>query len=130
MFLCIKFMVHFLKARVTETAALSLTTKTQISFYYVHTGLKPDPHSGQIMIVNNAPRKALTKNKNKTPWKENTWHQVKVVRDSKAGTIEIFFDDMEKPYMKVVDKTFGKGKIGIGTFDDINNFDDVKVYGK
>ena len=33
-------------------------------FYYVHLGAKPDPHSGQIMIVNGAPRRALTKNKN------------------------------------------------------------------
>ena len=99
-------------------------------FYYVHTGLKPDPHSGQIMIVNKAPRKAITKNTNQTPWKENTWHQVKIVRDSKSGSIEIYFDDMEKPYMQIIDKTFSEGRIGIGTFDDINNFDDVKVYGK
>ena len=99
-------------------------------FYYVHTGLKPDPHSGQIMIVNKAARKAMTQNKNETPWKENVWHQVKIVRDSKSGSIEIYFDDMEKPYMQVNDKTFGKGRIGIGSFDDFNNFDDVKVYGR
>ena len=99
-------------------------------FYYVHTGLKPDPHSGQIMKVDKAARKALTQNKNMTPWKEDTWHQVKVVRDSKSGKIEIYFDDMNKPYMSVVDKTFGKGLLGIGTFDDINHFDDVKVYGR
>ena len=78
-------------------------------FNYVHTGLKPDPHSGQIMIVDNAPRKAITKNKNNTPWKENTWQQVKVVRDSKSGSIKIYFEDMKTPYMEVVDKTFGKG---------------------
>ena len=99
-------------------------------FYYVHTGLKPDPNSGQIMIVNNAPRKAMTQNKNKTPWQENVWHQVKVIRDSKTSSIEIYFDDMDKPYMKVKDNTFGKGQLGIGTFDDINHFDDVKVYGR
>ena len=29
-------------------------------FYYVHLGAVPDPHSGQIMIVNEAPRLALT----------------------------------------------------------------------
>ncbi|MBT7729555.1 MAG: hypothetical protein HN703_11790, partial [Planctomycetaceae bacterium] len=32
-------------------------------FYYVHLGAKPDPHSGQIMIVNGAARCALTTNK-------------------------------------------------------------------
>ena len=44
-------------------------------FYYCHLGAKPDPHSGQIMIVNDAPRKAMTENKNLTPWKNDTWHQ-------------------------------------------------------
>ena len=79
------------------------------------------------MIVKNAPRAPLTKNKNKTPWKNGTWHQVKVVRDSRSGKIEIFFDDMKKPHMSVVDKTFGKGRIGLGSFDDMNDFDDIKL---
>lgn len=97
-------------------------------FYYVHLGAAPDPHSGQIMIVNEAPRVALTKNEKKVPWDDN-WHTVKLIRDSKQGTIEIYFDDMESPHMTVVDKTFSKGRIGLGSFDDMNNFDDVKLFG-
>ena len=99
-------------------------------FYYCHFGANPDPHSGQIMIVKNAPRKAMTKNKNKTPWKNETWHKIKVVRDSKKGTIEVYFDDMTKPHMSVVDKTYGKGRIGIGSFDDMNDFDNIKLRGR
>ena len=100
------------------------------NFYYVHLGARPDPHSGQIMIVKNAPRKAMTENKNKTPWENETWHQVKLVRDTTKGTIEVYFDDMKEPHMKVVDKTFGKGRIGIGSFDDMNDFDDIKLHGR
>lgn len=98
-------------------------------FYYVHMGAKPDPHSGQIMIVNNAPRKAMTNNTKKTPWDDN-WHEVRLTRDSKTGIINVYFDDCTKPHMQVTDKTFTKGRIGIGSFDDMNDFDDVKVYGK
>ena len=98
-------------------------------FYYVHLGARPDPHSGQIMIVDGAPRKALTKNKNNIAW-DDKWHQVKVKRDSKRGTIEIFFDDMKKPIMTTTDKTFGKGQIGIGSFDDMNDFDDIELRGR
>ena len=97
-------------------------------FYYVHLGAVPDPHSGQIMIVNDAPRVALTENKKKVAW-DDQWHTVKVIRDSRAGSIEVYFDDMQKPHMKIIDKTFGKGRIGIGSFDDMNDFDDVKLYG-
>lgn len=98
-------------------------------FYYVHMGAKPDPHSGQIMIVNNAPRKAMTQNTRKTPWDDN-WHEVRLTRNSKTGIIKVYFDDFTKPHMQVTDKTFKKGRIGIGSFDDMNDFDDVKVYGK
>jgi hypothetical protein len=99
-------------------------------FYYCHTGAKPDPHSGQIMIVDGAPRLALTKNENLTPWKNDTWHQVKLERKSIDGSIKVYFDDMTKPHMEATDKTFTKGRIGIGSFDDMNDFDDIRVYGR
>ena len=98
-------------------------------FYYVHLGAKPDPHSGQIMIVNEAPRLALTKNEKNTPW-DDQWHHVKLVRDVQAGLIAIYFDDMETPHMQVVDKTFTTGRIGLGSFDDLNAFDDVVIVAK
>jgi hypothetical protein len=99
------------------------------NFYYVHLGAKPDPHSGQIMIVKNAPRLALTENEKKTPWTDD-WHDVKLVRNSKAGTIKIYFDDMTNPHMTVTDKTFGRGRVGIGSFDDMNAFDQVELRGQ
>ena len=96
-------------------------------FYYVHLGAKPDPASGQIMIVNGEPRTPLTKNERDTPWSESGWHDVKLVRDVESGKIAIYFDDMEKPHMQVEDKTFGKGRIGLGSFDDMDAFDEVKL---
>ncbi len=98
-------------------------------FYYVHLGAKPDKHSGQVMIVDQKPRLALTKNENLVAWTDD-WHKVKLVRDSKKGLIEIYFDDFEKPLMSVTNNVFGKGRIGIGSFDDMNDFDNVKVYSK
>ncbi len=97
-------------------------------FYYIHLGAKPDPASGQIMIVNDGPRAPLTENKKLVPW-DDQWHTVKVVRDSEEGTIEVYFDDMQTPHMTVVDKTFAKGQIGLGSFDDMNDFDDIRLYG-
>ncbi len=99
------------------------------NFYYVHLGAKPDPASGQIMIVKDAPRTPLTKNEKLVPWTDQ-WHQVKVVRDTKTGKIQIYFDDMQTPHLEVTDTTFGKGRIGIGSFDDMNDFDDLTLYGR
>ena len=100
------------------------------NYYYVHLGKVPDPKSCQIMIVDDAPRRPLTKNKKAgVPWTDG-WHDVKVVRRTGDGTIEIYFDDMEKPIMTAVDKTFTSGHIGIGSFDDTGNWNDLKLYGK
>ena len=95
-------------------------------FYYVHFGAKPDPHSGQIMIVNEAPRLAVTKNERLTPW-DDQWHTVRVERNVDSGTIKAYFDDMTTPHMEVIDKNFKVGRIGIGSFDDLNEFDDLVV---
>ena len=98
-------------------------------FYYVHLGAKPDPHSGQIMIVDDAPRRALTKNKSPVLW-DDQWHHVKVERNTKSGQIAVYFDDMKNPIMEAYDKTFTSGRVGIGSFDDMNDFSRVKIYGQ
>jgi hypothetical protein len=95
-------------------------------FYYVHLGAKPDPASGQIMIVNGQPRRPLTENKSPVPW-DDRWHRVKLVRRLESGLIQVYFDDMERPLMQATDKTFGVGRLGIGSFDDQNEFDDLQV---
>jgi hypothetical protein len=99
-------------------------------FYYVHFGAKADPHACQIFIVNGAPRTMITVDQAKgTPWTDG-WHEVKVVRRVEDGTIEVYFDDMTKPYMTAKDKTFAWGQIGVGTFDDHGNFDDIVLRGE
>jgi len=98
-------------------------------FYYVHLGKRPDPHSSQIMLVNGAPRVMITKTKSPgVPWDEK-WHKVKIVRRVADGAIEIYFDDMKKPMMKAVDKTFAWGQVGLGSFDDHGYWDDFKLRG-
>lgn len=98
--------------------------------YYVHLGKKADDHANQIFIVNGQPRKKIsTTSTAGTNWTDG-WHHARVVRRAEAGTIEVYFDDMEKPVMTATDKTFTWGQVGIGTFDDTGNFDDVAVYGK
>ncbi len=100
------------------------------NFYYVHLGELPDPNSSQIFIVKEAPRTPITiNNKGGIPWESDRWHEVKLVRKVEAGTIEVFFDDMETPAKTATDKTFQWGMIGLGSFDDLGMWDDVKING-
>ena len=98
--------------------------------YYVHLGKKTDNHANQIMIVNGKPRvKISTKTTPGTDWTDD-WHHARIVRNCMTGSIEVYFDDMKEPAMTANDKTFTWGRVGIGSFDDTGNFDNVLLYGK
>lgn len=97
--------------------------------YYVHLGKKADDHANQIFIVNGADRKKISLTSTEgTNWDDN-WHNVRVVRKVGDGTIEVYFDDMQKPVMTAKDTTFTWGRVGVGSFDDTSDWDDVKIEG-
>ena len=97
-------------------------------FYYVHLGQETDDHANQIFIVNDAPRiKISTKTSAGTPWDGN-WHQVRIVRKVQSGLVEVYWDDMSNPVMTATDKTYAWGQIGLGSFDDTGNWDDIQLF--
>ncbi len=97
-------------------------------FYYVHLGSKADAHANSIFIVNGEPRLSIAQKRTTgTKW-DDQYHSVRVVRSVKSGKIKVFFDDMKKPVMTATDKTFAWGRLGLGSFDDTGNFDDVRVW--
>ncbi|MGD9645896.1 MAG: hypothetical protein AB7U73_09295 [Pirellulales bacterium] len=99
-------------------------------FYYLHLGKKTDDHANQIFIVNDAPRtKISTETTPGTPW-DDRWHEVQIVRSAGDGQIDVFFDDLSKPIMRAVDKTFRWGRVGVGSFDDTGEFADVRLHGR
>lgn len=96
--------------------------------YYVHFGRKTDNHANQIFIVNNeARRKISTKTTPGTLWTDG-WHNARIVRNAESGEVSVYFDDFNTPVMTATDKTFGEGRVGFGSFDDIGNFDDIRIY--
>ena len=97
--------------------------------YYVHLGKKTDDHANNIFIVNGKPRTKISRITSKgTNW-DDKWHHARVVRDIGSGMISVFFDDMTKPVMMAVDKTFRWGRVGVGSFDDTGNFAEIYLFG-
>jgi hypothetical protein len=98
-------------------------------FYYVHLGREADDHANSIFLVNGKPRVSIaTQRTDGTDWSKD-WHHVRVKRDIRLGTIKVYFDDMKKPIMITKDKTFVFGQIGIGSFDDTGDFDQIRLFG-
>ncbi len=98
-------------------------------FYYVHIANQSDAHANSIFIVNGQPRVSIAKRRTEgTKW-DDDWHTVRVERDVEKGTIEVFFDDGVKPIMTAVDDNFKWGKVGVGSFDDTGQFDEIQLRG-
>jgi hypothetical protein len=98
-------------------------------FYYVHFGKKTDDHANQIFIVNAKDRtKISSKTTEGTPWDDN-WHHLRVTRTVADGSIAVYFDDLEKPVMTATDKTFTRGRVGVGSFDDTADWRNVTLRG-
>ena len=99
-------------------------------YYYVHLGKKTDPHCNQIFIVNRNDRTKISATTSEgTNW-DKRWHSVRLQRSAATGEIRVFFDDMNNPVMTAKDNTFTHGRIGVGSFDDTANFDNLKLTGK
>ncbi len=99
-------------------------------FYYTHIASRSDPHANSIFLVNNEPRVSIAKERNKgTKWIDDKYHTIRIVRKTDEGTIKVYFDDMSKPIMIAEDKTFTVGRIGVGSFDDTGNFDNIRIWG-
>ena len=99
-------------------------------FYYVHLGKKTDDHANQIFIVNGAARtKISTKTTPGTDW-DDQWHHVRIERQVEDGSIRIYFDDMTNPIMTAQDKSFLWGQVGLGSFDDTSDWDNLRLRGE
>lgn len=104
--------------------------KDPSKFYYTHVATAADDHAHNIFIVNDQPRTKIAQETTKgVNWGLGVWHKVRLERNTSAGTIKVFFDDMTKPIMQAEDKTFGPGCIGFGSFDDTGKVDNIRIWG-
>ncbi|PYM15782.1 MAG: hypothetical protein DME18_03320 [Verrucomicrobia bacterium] len=100
------------------------------NFYYAHIATAADEHAHNIFIVKNQPRTRIAKETTHgVNWGLNAWHKVRLERNTFAGTIKVYFDDLSKPIMVASDKTFGPGCVGFGSFDDTGKVDNIRIWG-
>jgi len=98
-------------------------------FYYTHIASVTDAHAHNCFIVNEKPRTKISHETTKGhKWSARDWHRVRLFREHSSGKIEVYVNDMNKPIMRAVDKTFDWGLVGFGTFDDTGRVRKVRLY--
>lgn len=101
-----------------------------LHFYYTHlsmdTGSRQPVHNG-IFLVNNSPRVRIAGLEAPAALPDTSWHRIRVLRDASSGRISVWSDVQRAPIFTVTDRTFPCGQIGIGSFDETGDFDDVEL---
>jgi len=101
-----------------------------LHFYYTHLSAdrstEQPVHNG-IFIVNGEPRKRIAGTEAAPALPDREWHEVRVVRNLGAGSIEVFVDGGSDPLFSAVDTAFTCGQIGFGSFDEAGDFDDINL---
>lgn len=100
-----------------------------VRFYYVHMASQADPHAHNIFIVNDEPRVSIAEQTTDgIRWIDEHWHHVRLERITSEGSIRVYFDDMDTPIMVAHDRTFERGLIGFGSFDDSGKIDNIRIW--
>lgn len=101
-------------------------------FAYVHFSASSDDAHNIIAVVDGKDRARISVEAPGTSAARLTgkeWHAFKVAFDAATGEIKAYLDDMQKPILTARDKTFVRGRIGVGSFDDTGSFDDLTLRG-
>jgi len=109
--------------------------QSDTQFYYAHLSTDNTiyPHNG-IFRVDNADRVRI-----EHQWDgmigappaitDQEWHKVRVTHCAETGEIAVYMDGSTLPLMTAVDKTFGFGRVGFGSFDNIGRLRNLTVTG-
>jgi hypothetical protein len=101
-----------------------------LHFYYTHLSVDPgskQPVHNGIFLVNNAPRVRIAGIEAQSALPDKFWHQIRVSRDATSGRIDVWSDVSSQPLFTVADRTFECGQVGIGSFDETGDFEDIDL---
>lgn len=101
-----------------------------LHFYYAHLsgdrGAAQPVHNG-IFMVNGGERARIAGAEAPPALPDREWHLIRVERNASSGAIDLYSDFQPGPIFSVVERTFTCGQIGIGSFDETGDFDDVSL---
>ncbi|HET6284117.1 MAG TPA: hypothetical protein VFH73_24380 [Polyangia bacterium] len=105
--------------------------KSETELYFAHIAQGHTERFHNIVIINKAPRRSITKTDNGgVRWGINQWHKVRLVRDVATGDIAVYMDGaLTTPILTATDTTFSDGYIGFGTHEDSGRIRNLKVWG-
>jgi len=101
-----------------------------LHFYYAHLsadrGTAQPVHNG-IFIVSGGERVRIAGTDAPPALPDREWHEIRIERNASSGAIDVYSDFQPGPIFSITDRTFTCGQIGIGSFDETGDFDDLSL---
>ncbi len=96
-----------------------------LHFYYVHlsenSGTQIAVHNG-LFIVDGGPRRRIAGLHAPPSFPDHAWHDVRIVRNARSGSINVYMDGEARPRFAVKNRAFTCGQIGLGSFGNVGDF--------
>ena len=105
--------------------------RDEAHFDYAHlstdTGSKQPVHNG-VFHVYGGERVRISNERGPASLSESgRWYRVKLTHDAKAGTVAVTVDGQAVPALQATDVSLGAGKVGLGSFDEMGEYRNVKI---
>jgi hypothetical protein len=103
-------------------------------FDYVHfstdTAIKQPVHNGVFHVYGGERVRISSTDGPPAFAATDRWYHVSVVWDGSTGSIRASVEGQDVPALRAVDLSLKEGRIGIGSFDEIGDFKNVKIEGR
>ncbi len=103
-----------------------------LHFYYAHLSADGGDHRvhNGLFKVDGGERFRIGGEGSRPVLPDQEWHEVRIVREVATGKIEVFADGDQQPRFRQTDRSFLFGRIGLGSFNETGDFDDLRVEGR
>ena len=126
-----------LRVRVARTGGsksmmIAFGYQDTLHFYYAHLSADSGDHRvhNGLFKVDGGERARIAGQGSAPVLPDNSWHEIRIVRDVAGGKIEVFADQDPRPRFHHTDTSFRFGRIGLGSFNETGDFDDFRLEGQ
>src|SRR3569833_196399 len=102
-------------------------------FDYAHlssdTGLKQPVHNGIFHVFGGERVRISSQDGPAAFGEKDRWDRIHLVQDGETGAIQVEVDGKKIPALHAVDLSLKSGKVGLGSFDEIGDFRNVRISG-
>ena len=118
--------------RIDKSLIVVFGYQDRSRFYYAHLSSDDGSHSvhNGLFKVHGGSRYRIAGEGSAPALPSQDWHTIRIERTVADGRMAVYVDDDPKPRFEAIDPSFRFGRVGLGSFDETGDFDDLRLQGE